>query len=87
MSTIRRRNNNVDSKVYFYGDDPEAADSKRISGKGLGVGVAHFVTKDFFLKAEIETVQYGTNTYDTSYDPYAAKTKQTNSTISLGVKF
>lgn len=78
--------NRVNSTVYFYGDDPDAADSKTISGRGIGVGVTHFLTKDLFLKAEIESVHYGNNTYD-GYDPYAAKTKQTNSTISLGVKF
>jgi opacity protein-like surface antigen len=78
--------NRVNSTVYFYGDDPDAADSKTISGTGIGVGVTHFLTKDLFLKAEIESVHYGNNTYD-GYSPYAAKTKQTNSTISLGVKF
>jgi opacity protein-like surface antigen len=80
--------NKVDSKVYFDGtNDPNAIGSKTISGTGLGVGVTHFFTKDFFLKAEIESVHYGNNSYDTYFDQYEAKTQQTNSTISLGVKF
>jgi len=80
--------NKVDSKVYFDGTgDPNAIGSKTISGTGLGVGVTHFFTKDFFLKAEIESVHYGNNSYDAIFDQYEAKTQQTNSTISLGVKF
>jgi opacity protein-like surface antigen len=80
--------NKIDSKVYFNGaDDLYAIGSKTISGKGLGVGVTHFVTKDLFLKAEIESIYYGNNAYDTYWDLYEAKTQQTNSTISLGVKF
>lgn len=79
--------NKADSYFNGYDGDPGAGASKNIYGTGLGLGVTHFLRKDFFLKAEIETVHYGTNTYDADYDPYLAKTKQRNATIALGMKF
>ena len=65
--------------------------NKTISGVGYGVGLTTFITKDVFLKAEIEQINYGKNAFDLGAGDYGnvvnAKTKQNNATISVGVKF
>jgi hypothetical protein len=57
--------------------------TKRIDGFGYGVGVTTFVSKDVFLKAELEAINYGDNTVDET----SLKSKETNATISVGIKF
>ena len=68
--------------------------SKTISGLGIGVGVTTYLTKDIYLKAEIERVNYGSDKYSvkdsedatiTIDDSYSAKSN--NASISIGVKF
>ena len=65
--------------------------NKTISGVGYGVGLTTFITKDVFLKAEIEQINYGKSAFDLGAGDYGnvvnAKTKQNNATISVGVKF
>ena len=66
------------------------SNKKNISGIGIGAGVMTFITKDIFLKAEVERINYGSNTYildgpaDTNL---SLKSVATNTTISIGVKF
>jgi len=81
--------NRANSLVNFDNNDPLDEDSIIISGIGIGAGITYFFKTDIFLKAEIESINYGTNKYyPKRYGPYyEAKTQQTNSTISLGVKF
>ena len=80
---------NAISNSSWYPYDYSA--SQTISGVGYGVGLTTFITKDVFLKAEIEQITYGKNDFDLgSYDVgnvVNAKTKQNNATISVGVKF
>lgn len=59
---------------------------KTISGTGIGAGVTHFVKSDVFLKAEIESVNYGTETYN-QFGGLDIKIQQTNATVSVGMKF
>jgi opacity protein-like surface antigen len=67
--------------------------SKTISGLGIGAGVTTYLTKDIYLKAEIERVNYGSDKYSvkvynedaTNDDSYSAKSN--NASISIGVKF
>jgi len=68
--------------------------SKTISGLGIGAGVTTYLTKDIYLKAEIERVNYGSDRYTVkdyedatiTYDEnYSAKSN--NASISIGVKF
>jgi opacity protein-like surface antigen len=65
--------------------------NKTISGVGYGVGLTTFITKDVFLKAEIEQINYGKSAFDLGAEDVGnvvnAKTKQNNATISVGVKF
>jgi hypothetical protein len=58
-------------------------------GIGIGAGVVHFVKKDVFLKAEIESVNYGSETIPnwSPLDPFGLKTTQLNTTVSVGMKF
>jgi outer membrane immunogenic protein len=65
----------------FFGDLESL--KKNINGFGYGLGITTFISKDVFLKAEIERVNYGSETLD----GIAAKTKHTNSTIAVGIKF
>jgi hypothetical protein len=60
-----------------------------LSGIGIGAGVVHFVKKDVFLKAEIESVNYGSETIPnwSPLDPFGLKTTQLNTTVSVGMKF
>ena len=60
-----------------------------LSGIGIGAGVVHFVKKDVFLKAEIESVNYGSETFPNweGLDPFGLKTTQLNTTVSVGMKF
>lgn len=65
-------------------------DSRFIMGYGYGFGVKSFVTKNLYLLAEVESVNYGKETYTyTSFGDlsFSVDTKTTNATISLGVKF
>jgi opacity protein-like surface antigen len=68
--------------------------SKTISGLGIGAGVTTYLTKDIYLKAEIERVNYGSDRYTvkdyedatiTHDENYSAKSN--NASISIGVKF
>jgi hypothetical protein len=67
-------------------------DSQFIMGYGYGFGVKSFVTKNLYLLAEVERVNYGKDTYAytdvlaTDYS-FSVDTKTTNATISLGAKF
>ena len=83
---------NGTAEVYDGISDKDV--SKTISGLGIGVGVTTYLTKDIYLKAEIERVNYGTDKYSikdyedatiTYDDSYSAKS--TNASISIGVKF
>ena len=63
-------------------------DDEFIMGFGYGFGVKSFITKNLYLLAEVERVNYGRENYrmdDT--ESYSVDTKTTNATISLGVKF
>jgi opacity protein-like surface antigen len=82
---------NSTATVYDGSDYRDA--SKTISGLGIGAGVTTYLTKDIYLKAEIERVNYGSDKYsvkvyneDATYDDsYSAKSN--NASISIGVKF
>ena len=54
-----------------------------IDGFGYGVGITTFVSKDVFLKAELEKINYGNNDIDGT----ALKSRETNATIAVGIKF
>jgi opacity protein-like surface antigen len=72
--------NKADASLSYssFIDDIETI-KKNINGFGYGIGITTFISKDVFLKAEIEQVNYG------SFGDI--KTKHTNSTIAVGVKF
>ena len=81
------------SAVVYDGSDYRVS-SKTISGLGIGAGVTTYLTKDIYLKAEIERVNYGSDRYTVqdyedatiTYDQnYSAKSN--NASISIGVKF
>jgi len=81
------------SAVVYDGYDYRDS-SKTISGLGIGAGVTTYLTKDIYLKAEIERVNYGSDRYTVkdyedatiTYDEnYSAKSN--NASISIGVKF
>ena len=66
------------------------SNKKNISGQGIGAGVMTFITKDIFLKAEVERINYGSNTYildDFGPTNLSLKSVATNTTISVGLKF
>jgi hypothetical protein len=66
------------------------SNKKNISGQGIGAGVMTFITKDIFLKAEVERINYVSNTYildDFGPTNLSLKSVATNTTISVGVKF
>jgi hypothetical protein len=59
-----------------------------VNGVGLGVGIKSFITKDIYIIAELERVNYGNEQTLVEVDNNAfAKTKVTNAAISIGVKF
>jgi len=83
---------NGNAVVYDGSDDRDS--SKTISGLGIGAGVTTYLTKDIYLKAEIERVNYGSDRYTvkdyedatiTYEENYSAKSN--NASISIGVKF
>ena len=87
--------NRADSILSSYGYD---SNNKTIQGFGLGVGITTFITKDIFIKAEVDRIDYGSNDYyfsfiESTWSPYSGegqakiKSVATNATISLGVKF
>ena len=83
---------NIAKARYYddYCDDLEQAcsDKQFIMGFGYGFGVKSFVTKNLYLLAEIERVNYGRENYRMDdVESYSVDTKTTNATISLGVKF
>ena len=68
--------------------NPVAKDDEFITGFGYGFGVKSFITKNFYLLAEVERVNYGRENYKIDDDEsYSVDTETTNATISLGVKF
>ena len=74
------------SYTSFYGDGDGGAylsDKNTINGFGYGVGITTFVSKDVFLKAELEKINYGNNDIDGT----ALKSRETNATIAVGIKF
>lgn len=65
-----------------------ANDDEFIMGFGYGFGVKSFITKNLYLLAEVERVNYGRENYRMSdTESYSVDTETTNATISLGVKF
>ena len=73
-----------------WGGGSYYSNQKNISGLGIGAGVMTFITKDIFLKAEVERINYGSNTYilDGAVPTnLSLKSVATNTTISVGVKF
>ena len=87
--------NRANSTAVMYDGSIYKDVSKTISGLGIGVGVTTYLTKDIYLKAEIERVNYGSDnkysikdyedatiTYDDSYGA-----KLYNASISIGAKF
>ena len=58
-------------------------DKNTIDGFGYGVGITTFVSKDVFLKAELEKINYGKIDIEGS----ALKSRETNATIAVGIKF
>jgi len=85
--------NRANSTAIVYDGWDYRDASKTISGLGIGAGVTTYLTKDIYLKAEIERVNYGSDKYsvkvyneDATYDDsYSAKSN--NASISIGVKF
>jgi len=81
--------NFANSKFY----DDNVNDSQFIMGYGYGFGIKSFVTKNLYLLAEVERINYGKETYNTAdlaneYNYiFPINTKVTNATISLGAKF
>ena len=66
------------------------SNKKNISGIGIGAGIMTFITKDIFLKAEVERINYGSNTYildGAEPTNLSLKSVATNTTISVGMKF
>ena len=59
------------------------SDKNTIDGFGYGVGITTFVSKDVFLKAELEKINYGSNDIDGA----VLKSRETNATIAVGIKF
>ena len=82
--------NFANSKFY---DDDTTNDSQFIMGYGYGFGIKSFVTKNLYLLAEVERINYGKETYNTAdiddllNNIFSINTKVTNATISLGAKF
>ena len=77
--------NSASARTSFtssYGDSL-FSDKKTIDGFGYGVGITTFVSKDVFLKAELEKINYG----NTDFDGSALKSRETNATIAVGIKF
>lgn len=71
----------LDQNQFLYDDES-------IMGFGYGFGVKSFITKNLYLLAEVERVNYGRENYRIDDDEsYSVDTKTTNVTISLGVKF
>lgn len=71
----------LDQNQFLYDDE-------FIMGFGYGFGVKSFITKNLYLLAEVERVNYGRENYRIDDDEsYSVDTKTTNATISLGVKF
>jgi opacity protein-like surface antigen len=58
-----------------------------VKGLGYGLGVTTFLSKDIFLTAEVEQINYKNRTVDTLGPEVSLKPQQKNATISLGVKF
>ena len=87
LSYNRASRNIVLPDVDSYGAFYDKKDT--LSGIGIGAGVVHFVKKDVFLKAEIESVNYGSETFPNweGLDPFGLKTTQLNTTVSVGMKF
>ena len=83
--------NKVDaSGSSLWGGGGYDSNKKNISGIGIGAGIMTFITKDIFLKAEVERINYGSNTYildDIGSTNLSLKSVATNTTISVGVKF
>ena len=84
--------NKANSTTSVYDDVNYRDVSKTISGLGIGAGVTTYLTKDIYLKAEIERVNYGSDKYSvrnyedsTNDDSYSIKSN--NASISIGVKF
>ena len=84
--------NKANSTTSVYDDVNYRDVSKTISGLGIGAGVTTYLTKDIYLKAEIELVNYGSDKYSvrnsedsTNDDSYSIKSN--NASISIGVKF
>ena len=82
--------NKVDASGSALWGNSYDSNKKNISGIGIGAGIMTFITKDIFLKAEVERINYGSNTYildDISSTNLSLKSVATNTTISIGVKF
>jgi opacity protein-like surface antigen len=85
--------NKANSTTSVYDGLNDRDVSKTISGLGIGVGVTTYLTKDIYLKAEIERVNYGSDKYsvrnaeDSTTNDDIYSTKSNNASISIGVKF
>ena len=81
------------AKARYYDDGCDVSgqacsDKQFIMGFGYGFGVKSFITKNLYLLAEVERVNYGKENYRLDdFVSYSVDTKTTNATISLGVKF
>jgi opacity protein-like surface antigen len=69
-----------------YGDKNYSS-KKSLRGLGYGIGLTTFLSKDIFLTAELEQINYKGKTVDLDGADVSFKPKQNNATISLGVKF
>jgi len=69
-----------------YGDK-DYSSKKSVRGLGYGIGLTTFLSKDIFLTAELEQINYKEKTVDLGGADVSFKPKQNNATISLGVKF
>ena len=83
--------NQVDASGSSLWGGSYDSNKKNISGIGIGAGIMTFITKDIFLKAEVERINYGSNTHilqsGSDTNNLSLKSVATNTTISIGMKF
>jgi hypothetical protein len=82
--------NKANAEMNFlsnYGGNYNETAKTSVKGLGYGLGVTTFLSKDIFLTAEVEQINYKNRTVDTLGPEVSLKPQQNNATISLGVKF
>jgi opacity protein-like surface antigen len=82
--------NKANAEMNFlsnYGGNYNETAKTSVKGLGYGLGVTAFLSKDIFLTAEVEQINYKNRTVSTLGPDVSLKPQQKNATISLGVKF